>query len=280
MLPKRLLGKTGFSVSIFSLGGESAIESADRTEEAEAIINRALDLDVNYIDTAPAYNQGGSESNIGRVMKHRREEVFLATKTGSRSYSGTMSQVEKSLSRLQTDYLNLYQLHDMQTEDDLKNVLAEDGALKALEELKSQGVIRHIGITGHKDPRLLLRAIKEYPFDCLLISLNAGDVHYRSFKEKLLPEAVIQGLGIIAMKVTAVGRIFRKDGLVSMEQALGYTLSHPVSTAIVGINSLEELEENIRIASEFKPLADGELKELESLTDPYAEEANFFKYHW
>jgi uncharacterized protein len=138
MLPKRLLGKTGFAVSIYSLGGESTIESTDRTEEAEAIINRALDLGVNYIDTAPAYNLGGSESNIGRVMKHRREEVFLATKTGSRSYSGTMRQAEKSLSRLQTDYLNLYQLHDMQTEDDLKKLLAEDGALKRLKNLKAR----------------------------------------------------------------------------------------------------------------------------------------------
>lgn len=280
MLPKRLLGKTGFSVSIYSLGGEATIESSDRTEEAEAIINRALDLGVNYIDTAPAYNLGGSESNIGRVMKHRREEVFLATKTGSRSYSGTMRQVEKSLSRLQTDYLNLYQLHDMQTEDDLKKVLAEDGAIKALEELKSEGVIRHIGITGHKDPKLLLSAITEYPFDGILFSLNAGDVHYRSFKENLLPEAVSQNLGIIAMKVTAVGRIFRKNGLVSMEQALGYTLSHSVSTAIVGITNLAELEENVRIAAAFKPYTEEELTKLESLTEPYADEANFFKYHW
>ncbi|MBW6464618.1 MAG: aldo/keto reductase [Dethiobacteria bacterium] len=280
MLPKRLLGKTGFSVSIYSLGGESTIESTDRTDEAEAIINRALDLGVNYIDTAPAYNLGGSESNIGRVMKRRREEVFLATKTGSRSYSGTMRQVEKSLSRLQTDYLNLYQLHDMQTEDDLKKVLAEDGALKALEELKSQGVIRHTGITGHKDPKLLLRVIKEYPFDCILFSLNAGDVHYRSFKEIVLPVAVSQNLGIIAMKVTAVGRIFNKNGLATMEQALGYTLSHPVSTAIVGITNLAEVEENVRIAAEFKPYTEEELRKLERLTEPYAEEANFFKYHW
>lgn len=279
-MQRRKLGKTGVSVSIFSLGGESTLERADRAAEAEKIINQAIDLGVNYLDTAPAYGMGGSESNIGRVLSYRRSEVFLATKTGDRSYDGTMRQVEKSLARLQTDYIDLYQLHDMQTREDLKRVLAEDGAIKALEQLKKEKVILNMGITGHKDPALLLQAIKEYPFDCLLMSLNAGDPHYRSFKQELLPEAVRQNLGVIAMKVTAVGRIFCKKGIAKMDQAFGYTLSHPVSTAIIGISTIAELEENVRIAEEFKPLAEEEIKRLEELTAPYAEEANFFKYHW
>ncbi len=279
-MQKRKLGKTGYSVSIFSLGGESTLERVDRVAEAEKIINRALDLGVNYIDTAPAYGMGGSESNIGRVMSYRRREVFLATKTGNRTYDGTMRQVEKSLAHLQTNYLDLYQLHDMQTREDLKQALAEDGAIKALEQLKSEKVIRNMGITGHKDPSLLIQAIKEYPFDCLLISLNAGDPHYRSFKQELLPEAVKQNLGIIAMKVTAVGRIFRNEGITKMEQAFGYTLSHPVSTAIIGISTMAEIEENARIANDFKPFAEEEIKYLEKLTAPYAEEANFFKHYW
>jgi uncharacterized protein len=279
-MQKRKLGKTGYSVSIFSLGGESAVERSNHPAEAEAIVNLALDLGVNYIDTAPAYGSGGSESNIGRVMAYRRKETFLATKTGDRTYDGTMRLVEKSLARLKTDYLDLYQLHDMQTREDLRQVLAEDGAIKALEQLKGDKVILNMGLTGHKDPALLLKAIKEYPFDCLLISLNAGDPHYRSFKKELLPEAVKQNLGIIAMKVTAVGRIFRNEGITSMEQAFGYTLTHPVSTAIVGISTLAELEENIRIAREFKPFSEVEIKDLEKLTASYADEANFFKHHW
>jgi uncharacterized protein len=279
-MQKRKLGKTGYSVSIFSLGGESAVERSNHPAEAEAIVNLALDLGVNYIDTAPAYGSGGSESNIGRVMAYRRKETFLATKTGDRTYDGTMRLVEKSLARLKTDYLDLYQLHDMQTREDLRQVLAEDGAIKALEQLKGDKVILNMGLTGHKDPALLLKAIKEYPFDCLLISLNAGDPHYRSFKKELLPEAVKQNLGIIAMKVTAVGRIFRNEGITSMEQAFGYTLTHPVSTAIVGISTLAELEENIRIAREFKPFSEEEIKDLEKLTASYADEANFFKHHW
>lgn len=279
-MQKRKLGKTGYSVSIFSLGGESAVERSNHPAEAEAIVNLALDLGVNYIDTAPAYGSGGSENNIGRVMAYRRKETFLATKTGDRTYDGTMRLVEKSLARLKTDYLDLYQLHDMQTREDLRQVLAEDGAIKALEQLKGDKVILNMGLTGHKDPALLLKAIKEYPFDCLLISLNAGDPHYRSFKKELLPEAVKQNLGIIAMKVTAVGRIFRNEGITSMEQAFGYTLTHPVSTAIVGISTLAELEENTRIAREFKPFSEEEIKDLEILTASYADEANFFKHHW
>ncbi len=279
-MQKRKLGKTGYLVSIFSLGGESAVERSKSPAEAEAIVNRALDLGVNYIDTAPAYGMGGSESNVGRVMAYRRKGVFLATKTGERSYDGTMRQVEKSLARLKTDYLDLYQLHDMQTREDLKQVLAEGGAIKALEQLKSEKVILNMGITGHKDPALLLRAIKEYPFDCLLFSLNAGDPHYRSFKQELLPEAIRQNLGVIAMKVTAVGRIFRKKGIATMEQAYGYTLTHPVSTAIIGISTMAELEENVRIAKEFKPFTEEEINHLETLTAPYAEEANFFKHQW
>lgn len=279
-MQKRKLGKTGYSVSIFSLGGESAVERSNHPAEAEAIVNLALDLGVNYIDTAPAYGSGGSESNIGRVMAYRRKETFLATKTGDRTYDGTMRLVEKSLARLKTEYLDLYQLHDMQTREDLRQVLAEDGAIKALEQLKGDKVILNMGLTGHKDPALLLKAIKEYPFDCLLISLNAGDPHYRSFKKELLPEAVKQNLGIIAMKVTAVGRVFRNEGITSMEQAFGYTLTHPVSTAIVGISTLAELEENTRIAREFKPFSEEEIKDLEKLTASYADEANFFKHHW
>ena len=280
MLPRRKLGKTGYSVSIFSLGGESMIERIDRSSDAEAIINRALDLGVNYIDTAPAYGLGGSESNIGRVMASRRKEVFLATKTGERSYDGAMHQVEESLARLQTDYLDLYQLHDLQSANDLDKALASDGAVKALEKLKSEGVIRYLGVTGHKDPNLMLRSIHEYPFDCILFPLNAGDIHYSSFKDLLLPEAVKLQLGIIVMKVTAVGRIFKDHGIQDMKQAFGYTLSHPVCTAIIGISTLEELEENVRLAEEFKFYSEAEIKGLENLTAPYMDEANFFKLHW
>jgi len=280
MIPRRMLGKTGFAVSLFSLGGEATVEQSGRTEEAEAIINRALDKGVNYVDTAPTYGGGGSESNIGRVMAYRRDEVFLATKTGDRSYDGTMRLIEQSLDRLRTDHIDLYQLHNVRTEGDLEKAFAGDGAVKALEKLKEEGVIRYTGITGHRDPDVLLQGIREYPFDCLLMSFNAGDIHYQPFQEKLLQEAVEKEMGIIAMKVTARGRIFREGGIPDMKQALDYVFSFPVSTAIVGISSESEVDDNARIAAEFEQLLDHDIKRLEELVKPYEQEANFFKYQW
>jgi len=280
MIPRRKLGKTGFAVSLFSLGGEATVEQADREEEAEAIINRALDKGVNYIDTAPTYGGGGSETNIGRVMEYRRDEVFLATKTGDRTYDGTMRLAEESLKRLRTDHLDLYQLHNVRTESDLEGAFSADGAVKALEELKDQGVIRFTGITGHRDPDILVKGIREYPFDCLLMFFNAGDIHYAPFQEKLLEEAVSREMGIIAMKVTARGRIFRDNGISSMKQALDYVFSFPISTAIVGISNEAEVDENARIAAEFEKLDQSELEEIEALVKPYSQEANYFKHHW
>ncbi len=280
MIPKRQLGETKYAVSLFSLGGEAAINKPELKIEAESIINRAIDLGVNYIDTSPTYGDGHSEKNIGRVMEYRRKEVFLATKTRDRSYDGTMQLLEKSLERLRTDYLDLYQIHNVRTKEDLEGVFASNGAVKALEELKDKGVIRHLGITGHRDPGVLLQGIREYPFDCILMSLNAGDIHHASFQKDLLNEAVKQKMGIIAMKVTASGRLFQKGGIANMKQALEYVFSLPVSTAIVGISNLKELEENAKIAAEFKQLDEEEMKYLESLTEKNSEEANHFKIHW
>ncbi len=279
-LPKRTLGRTGAEVGLFSLGGEATIETGSRREKAAEIINRALDLGVNYIDTAPRYGNGASERNIGEVMRDRRDEVFLATKTHERDYDGTMRLIEESLERLQTDRLDLYQLHNIRLDQDLDRALADNGAVKALERLKSEGVISNIGITGHRDPEVLLRGIREYEFDTILMSLNAADRFYKPFQDELLKTAERQGLGIIAMKVAAVGRVFREDGVTSMEQALGYVLSLPVSTAIVGISSIRELEENVEIAQRFEPYPREEMQEIEELVAHYESEANFFKHHW
>ncbi|TVR68372.1 MAG: twin-arginine translocation signal domain-containing protein [Spirochaetaceae bacterium] len=279
-MPCRPLGRTGAKVALFSLGGEATVQNRQRRRDATAIINRALDLGVNYIDTSPTYGGGGSESNIGDVLQDRREEVFLATKTHSRTYDGTMRLVEESLKRLRTDRIDLYQIHNVRLPSDLATALGPGGALKALEELRSAGVIRFTGITGHRDPDVLLRGIREYPFDSLLMTLNAADIHERPFQKELLREAVRREMGVIAMKVTAVGRIFREGGITSMEEALGYTLSFPVSTAIVGVSNLRELEQNVQVARRFTPYAEAEKARIESLTLPYAAEGNFFKHHW
>ncbi len=277
-IPRRILGKTGDKVSILGLGGAFTLSREDKKQEAEELVNHALDLGINYIDTAPTY--GNSESNLGGVMAHRRKEAFLASKTLDRTGEGTRRLFERSLERLQTDYLDLYQLHGVHSRAEWEQALAPSGALRVLEELRREGVVKNIGITGHKEPQILLRAIEEYDFDCLLMSLNAGDRYYQPFQEELLRKAREKDMGIIAMKVAAYGRIFQGGGITSMEQALSYVLTFPVSTAVIGISNREELEENARAAREFEPYSPGEIEELEKLVEPYWKEANFFKKEW
>ncbi len=279
-MPTRLLGKMGHDVKIFSLGGQATLEEGGTEKESVEILNRAIDLGVNYIDTAAMYGGGVSQKYIGQVMKTRRKEVFLATKTHDRSYDGSMKLLEESLKRLQTDHLDLWQLHNVRTQEDLDRIFAGDGAIKALEKARDQKMIRFLGITGHYDPFILKKAITQYPFDNILMALNAADRHNQSFIENLLPAAVEKKMGIVGMKVPARGRMFREGGVTSMEQAMRYVLTLPVSTIIVGIDDLKQLEENVRIAREFKPMTADEMKKTEELTKPYYAEASWFKVSW
>jgi uncharacterized protein len=279
MLPKRPLGSTGSSVTRLGLGGQITVEYADQAIDAEAIIHRALDLGINYIDTSPRYGDTASETNIGRVMAQRRNEVFLATKTKERTYSGVMHQVEESLQRLQTDHLDLYQIHNLRVEEELRTILALDGAMRAFTELKEQGIIRFAGVTGHKDPALMKKAIASYPFDTILMPMNVGDVYHASFQDGVLPAAVSRKMGIIGMKVTAKGRL-TPGADFTMQELLGYVLTLPVTTAIVGIGTLEELEENVKIVQAFAPFSDDTMSLLEKRAAPMAYPANFFKHEW
>jgi aryl-alcohol dehydrogenase-like predicted oxidoreductase len=159
-MPTNSFGKTGYKIGVLSLGGQATVETAGMEEEAEKIIHRAIDLGINYIDTAAGYGRGLSQRNIGRVMKTRKNEVFLATKTHSRSYDGSMKLLEESLKSLQTDHLDLWQLHNVQRQDQVDKIFADDGAIKALEKAKSEGMVKHLGITGHYEPLILKQCIE------------------------------------------------------------------------------------------------------------------------
>lgn len=280
LLPTRILGRTGVRVSIIGLGGSFLIAQANRAEEAEMLIEKAVEEGVNYIDTAPTY--GSSEVNIGRAMPRLRKKVFLAGKSIDRTYDGTMRLFEKSLKRLQTDYLDLLQLHGFHQWSDYEKAFAHDGAYKALKELQAGGALRFTGITSHKNPQVVKQAIGDYDFDCLLFALNPADAHdqSQSFCHEVLPLARARNMGTIAMKVASYGRIFRSGGIENMQQALTYVLSFPVSTAVIGMTNQSELDQNVDIARRFKILPESELKHLESLIEPYHEEAAFFKTAW
>jgi len=293
-MPTNVFGKTGYKVGILSLGGQATLEMPDMDELSEKIINRAIDLGVNYIDTAAAYGQGISQTNIGRVMKTRRHEVWLSTKTHDRSYDGSMKLLEDSLNKLQTDHLDLWQLHNVQRQDQVDQIFAADGAIKALEKAKSEGIVRFAGITGHFEPIVLMEAIRRYPFDSILMALNAADVHYLSFKNYLLPEALRKGIAIVGMKVATRGRMLScwtpppleeqperlrtsKPGTISIREALMYNMSLPASTTIIGVDTVEQIEENVKIASEFSPLSEAEMKEIEFKTLPIVRQGLYFR---
>jgi aryl-alcohol dehydrogenase-like predicted oxidoreductase len=279
-MPTRPLGQTGHIVRIFSLGGQATLETSGTMDESVAIINGAIDLGVNYIDTAAAYGRGISETYIGEVMKTRRNEVFLASKTNDRTYDGSMRLLECSLKNLQTDHLDTWQLHNVRTQDDLDRIFASDGAIKALESAREQKMVRFLGITGHRDPFILKKGIEQYPFDSILMALNAADKHNASFIDNLLPTAVEKKIAIIGMKIPARGRIFRDGGITTMEQAMRYVLTLPVNTIIVGISTIKELEENVQTAANFKPYTEEEMKAIEELTKPYYADASWFKSSW
>ncbi|UCC75154.1 MAG: aldo/keto reductase [Gemmatimonadota bacterium] len=276
-MPERPLGRTGHNVRLFSLGGQATLERSGTHDESIAIINRAIDLGVNYIDTAAAYGRGISQTHIGEVMATRRQEVFLATKTHDRTRDGSLRLLEESLRLLQTDHLDLWQLHNVRTEEQLDRIFGENGAIEALQRAREEGIVRFLGVTGHFDPATLVKAINTFDFDTVLMALNPADRHFLPFTEELLPLAVEKQMGIIAMKIPARGRAFREGGLTSMRDAMSFVLTHPVSTVIVGCDTVAQLEENVSIAANFQPLSSEEMTLIESLTADYPQEAAFFK---
>ena len=276
-MPTRPFGRTGHHVKLFSLGGQATLERPGTHDESIAIINRAIDLGVNYIDTAARYGRGISQTNIGEVMKTRRREVFLASKTHDRTRDGSLQLLEESLRLLQTDHLDLWQLHNIQYDEQLDTIFGKGGAIEAMQKARDAKMVRFLGITGHFDPDVLLRGIQRFDFDTILMALNPADKHHRAFTEKLLPLANEKKMGIIAMKIPARGRLFRPDGVTSMKDAMRYVLTLPVSTVIVGCDTVAQLEENVAIATAFTPMPTTEMTRLETLTAGYVSQASWFK---
>ena len=276
-MPERPLGNTGHNVRLFSLGGQATIEKEGTLDESVAIINRAIDLGVNYLDTAASYGGGISQKYYGEVMATRRDEVFLATKTHRRTRDESLQLLEQSLESLRTDHLDLWQLHNIQRMEQLDQIFADDGAIHALLEAREQGIVKNLGITGHADPDVLIEGLNRFDFDTILLALNPADKYHRPFMDKLLPLANEKGMGVIAMKIPARGRIFQDGGLTSMREALNWTFSQPISTVIVGCDNVAQLEENISAAAEFKPLNSAQMAAIEAKVAGYPSEASFFK---
>ncbi|MEM9484085.1 MAG: aldo/keto reductase [Cyanobacteria bacterium P01_F01_bin.116] len=276
---QRQLGRTQVELPILGLGGAGRTPLSNPNGEQAAIeqIQRALTLGIRYFDTAASY--GPSEKFLGKVLPPYRNEIFLASKTAARDYDGAWRNLERSLRRLNTDYLDLWQFHHVSFESELDTLFGNNGAAKALEEAKTQGLVRFSGITGHHEPEIIAAGLQRYPFDHTLIPVNAADIHHpRPFIPAVLPLAQAQNIGVTAMKVPAYGRLFKPGVLDGMHQAMGYTMSQPgVHCAIIAAETITQLEENVRVATEFQTLNGTDLANIEQKTTAAWQDNTFFR---
>ncbi len=271
-IPKRPLGKSGVQISALGVGGYH-LGSAKDLNEAKQIVDRAIDAGVNFFDNAWDYHDGRSEEWLGSALKGKRQNVILMTKvcTHGRDKKVAMRQLEDSLRRLQTDHLDVWQIHEVIYYNDPDLIFAPNGAGEALLQAKKDGKVRFVGFTGHKDPSIHLRMLNHgFPFDTVQMPLNCFDATFRSFEERVLPEANRLGVAVLGMKSLAGSGESVRHGAITAAEGLRYAMSLPVATTISGMESLEVLEQNLEIARGFQPLSATEMAALRNRVRVYA----------
>ena len=294
-LPKRRLGKTGEMISCIGFGSGSRFCSIENEDAAQALLEKAFDFGINYFDTAGSYTRRPierlSEKRLGEFSKQRRKEIFLATKIDPRDRDGALRSVETSLKYLQSDYVDLIQIHSLNNLDDLERIGRPDGVLAAILELKKQKVVRFIGITGHNDGAAMAEALRRHDFDTVLMSLNAAQsanpVAQRkmepipAFEQSALPVALQKNIGILSMKVMGQGMLVGSGaGRASPAELLQFNLSQPVASVIIGCEQLAPLEQNVQAALNFTPMNEGGKQKLQEKVAPSRSAwENFLRSH-
>ncbi len=276
-VPRRPLGKTGVQVSALGVGGYHLGSIKDQKESTE-LVARALAAGINFFDNAWEYHDGISEERLGAALKGKRDSAFLMTKvcTHGRTKDIAMKQLEESLRRLQTDHLDLWQIHEVVYYNDPDMIFAPNGAAEALLEAKKQGKVRFIGFTGHKNPAIHLKMLShDFPFDTVQMPLNALDATFKSFEQQVVPEATKRGIAVLGMKSMGGSGEIVSHGALTAEDALRYAMSLPVATTISGIDSLGVLEQNLRVARGFKPLAPDAMQALRESAKTFAADGRY-----
>jgi aryl-alcohol dehydrogenase-like predicted oxidoreductase len=274
-IPRRTLGRTGAVVSVLGLGGEGVLRTTGYEDEAYALINAAIDLGVNYCESARAY--AGSESYYGKALGERRAGVFLTSKSHARDRRGARAHLQETLKNMKTDHLDLWQVHDVRTDEDIGEIFGPGGAIEAFVEAKEKGMTRFIGVTGHHDPQVLRRCIELFPFDTVLLPVNPGEPAYKSFLKEVVPLALEKQMGIIGMKVYFRGLAQRIPWYTSLEPFLRFALSQPVSNVVIGCDDVEQLAENVKFAKSYVPMTDPEMQALVRDVSPYARKLMYYK---
>jgi predicted aldo/keto reductase-like oxidoreductase len=279
-IPQRPFGRHDDRVSIIGLGGYH-LGLAKTVKEAVRIVQEAIDAGVNFLDNAWEYHDGESERRMGRAIKDRRNQVFLMTKvcTHGRDRKVAMRQLEQSLRRLQTDYLDLWQIHECVYYNDPERHFAKGGVVEALEQARKEGKVRFVGFTGHKNPDIHLRMLSHgFPFDSCQLPLNGFDANFHSFRDKVLPELARQQIAPIGMKsLGGDGKAVKKKA-ARVEDALRYAMSLPVCTTVSGVDSLRVLRQNLKIARSFFPMSESEQQRYETRLRALAADGRFELY--
>lgn len=256
-MEERPFGKTEEKFTILSFGAQRIVDDhACSEKEAISIMNHALDSGIRYFDTAWEYSNGQSEERVGKVARHRRKEMWIATKTGIRDRNGARKQLKESLKRLQTDYVDEWRMHNISTFGELDEITAPGGALEAAVQARDEGLVRYISISGHI-PQIQIKALELFAFDSVLCTTSVLDHFIFSFTEEFLPVARTKGVAVIGMKVLGFRRLAH-----IYDRALRYAFGLPISTVIVGMETMEQLEKNLAVAEAFEPLTEGERLEL------------------
>jgi aryl-alcohol dehydrogenase-like predicted oxidoreductase len=271
-LPQTLLGRTGVSVTRLGLGGEGVLRTYGREREAEALIAAALDAGITYFESARAYS--GSEAYLGRGLKGRRREIFLTSKSHGRTYKEALAHLSITLRNLDTDYLDLWQVHDLRTLEEVEALGRKGGALKAFLQAKKKGWARFIGVTGHEDPAVLRRALELYPFDTVLLPINPAEPHHQSFLPLAAEAREKFQVGVIGMKVLCRGFLPRVLGRV--KDFIAYALSQPAQV-VVGMDNIFQLRELTAAVQDFEPLSSEAQRALEADTASYARRLMYYK---
>jgi aryl-alcohol dehydrogenase-like predicted oxidoreductase len=275
-LPLRPLGRTGHNATLVGLGGEGVLRTFGQEQGAQAVIAAALEAGFNYFESARAY--AGSEEYLGRGLKGHRDRVFLTSKSHGRSYKEAMAHLSITLKNLDTDHLDLWQVHDVRTTEDLEALSAPEGALKAFREAREKGWTRFVGVTGHHDPEILLAALDLFPFDTVLLPMNPAEPQHLSF----LPVAAAareRGLGVIGMKVLLRGLILQlaQQPRELVAELVAYALSQPLSLVVIGADTPEQVKDLAAAAQNFVPMTPEEQRALEEAVEPFARQLMYYK---
>ena len=273
-IPRRRFGRHRDLVSALGLGGYH-VGAVGTEREAVRVIHAAIDGGVTFLDNAWEYHDGKSEIRMGKAIRDRRQQVFLMTKvcTHGRDAKTAMRQLEQSLRRLHTDYLDLWQIHECAYYNDPERHFAKGGVVEALDRARKEGKVRYVGFTGHKDPEIHLEMLSyKYPFDSCQLPLNGFDATFRSFEQLVLPELIKQRIAVLGMKSFGAGEAV-KHKAVTPAEALRYAMSLPVTTTISGMDSMRVLRQNMKIAQGFRPMTESQ---MQAYRKKLAEPANFW----